>query len=336
MAWELLFTAALAAHLLAVNLASAGPLIAAAIWRRSDGAGDERQWLSIRLTKASLAALVVGSLLGGVLLAMPNPGVTAALARFPKSLYWYAGAELVFSAICLALLGVLQRTNRIGRWGAWILAGLSSSNLLYHFPPLMAVFGELVADPAWAPSGVIDHSAMLRLGARPEILALWAHFTLAAMATAAVFALWELRRREREVGQRADGDAPRLARRLAVTTLIATLLQLPVGVWLVVASDAATRGAILGGNLAASALFLGGLLATFALLQTLVHLALGDQTPAATRRAAWLLIAIVLLMTGTLRLSRLRIAEAAGGAAIIRSEGQGEAAVTSRRPRLPL
>ena len=193
MAWELLFTAALAAHLLAVNVASAGPLIAAAVWRQGRGGLDERTWLSTRLTQRSLAALVVGSLLGGLLLAVPNPGVTAALARFPKSLYWYAGAELVFSAFCLALLWALQRKNRVGRWGAWILAVLSSSNLLYHFPPLMAVFGELVADPAWAPGGLIDHAAMLRLWARPEILALWAHFTLAAQ-----FDALDARRMDRE------------------------------------------------------------------------------------------------------------------------------------------
>jgi hypothetical protein len=119
---------------------------------------------------------------------------------------------------------------------------------------------------------------------------------------------------------------------LAAAALIPTLLQIPVGVWLVVVSDDATRSSILGGSLPASVLFLGGLLASLVLLQTLVNLALGDQTPAATRRAAWLLVAIVLLMTGTLRVSRLH----ADGAAVVSAAGEGGAAATSPRPLLPL
>ena len=321
---ELLITVALAAHLLTVNIASAGPLFAASFWRPSRAAPEAGRWLSTRLTKASFAALIIGSILGAALLAVPSPGLEAALARFPSSMYWYAGSELAFTAICLALMLLLQRKYRIGRWGAWSLALLSSSNLLYHFPPLMAVFGELVADPAWAPSGEIDRPAMLRLWMRPEILALWAHFTLAAIATTAVFALWTIRRQPADEMQADDSAiAARVARRLAAAALIASLVQIPVGVWLVVVSDEATRSSIMGGSLPASAMFLGGLLATFALLQTLVYLAFGDQTTAATRRAAWLLVAIVFLMTGTLRVSRARPDRVGAGAAAHRSAGQG-------------
>lgn len=323
---ELLVTAVLAAHLLAMNVASAGPLVAAALWPRDCAAADAKGALSTQLTSASLAALIVGIILGGALLVVPSPGVRAALARFPASLYWFAGTELLFSAICMSLLLALQRRKVVGPRGAWALAFMTSLNLLYHFPPLMAVFGELAANPAWAPAGQIDHAAMLRLWARPEILALWAHFTLAAIATAAVYALWILHRRPAPPLTASQNDAgpDRRSRRLATAALAATLLQIPVGVWLVVVSADSVRSSILGGSLAPSFLFLSGMVATFVLLQSLVQLACGDQTLAATRRAAWLLVAIVVLMTGTLRTSRLRADHRTAGGAAVRGGGAGQ------------
>jgi hypothetical protein len=324
---ELLVIAVLAAHLLAVNIASGGPLIAAWLWRHDGVTVEPLRWMSVKMTKASLGALMAGSLLGAALLAVPSPGLTAALARFPMSTYWYAGLELVFSGICLTLMLVLQRANRIGRWGAWLLAALSASNLLYHFPPLMAVFGELVADPTWTSNDVIDRPAMLRLWMRPAILAMWMHFTFAAIATSAIFALWMLSHRQGTSSVPSSAEARRSTRRMAAAALIASLLQVPVGVWLLVASDETTRDALIGGSLLASALFLGGLLTTIALLQSLMNLALGDQTPAAMRRAAWLLIATVVLMTGTLRLSRASDRHDAHGDAAKEFAGQGRGAV---------
>jgi hypothetical protein len=250
--------------------------------------------------RLSLAALVAGIVLGGAMLTVPNEGLRSALARFPADAYWYAGIELVFSAACIyALLW------GGGRWLkrpylAGALALLGSSNLLYHFPPLMAVVGELAADSAWARDTHIGRSELLRLWRRPEILSLWAHFVLASFAIAPLAALCRLR-----MGMsRPPADANlKVQRQLAAFALAATALQIPVGLWLLLSSDAAGQASLLGGDLGAAVTFGIAICCAFWLLQTLLSVALGEE-PSRVARSVYLVIFITFLMTSTLRTSR--------------------------------
>jgi hypothetical protein len=301
--WMLVGALLLALHLLAMNFAAAGPL--AAVWLKNPGRSGAAA--AARVARQSLAALGAGIVLGVPLLLLPNEPLRAALNRFPASTYWFAGAELAFSAICTLLLVSVLRGPRPRPVLAWLLAAASATNLLYHFPPLMAVIGKLAGDPGWAEAAVIDHRTLLTLARRPEIVAMWMHFVLASVAVAAVAALLP--------GAAAGGEAPSLdapgplvaergIRGLAGIALTASALQAPVGAWLLLAVGASTRDALLGGDLVASACFVGGVVAAIALLQALAAIALGDVTAARRRRTAWLLVAVAVLMSATLLFSR--------------------------------
>lgn len=296
---EFAITLLLATHLLAMNVASAGPLVG--VWlmgRRGAGEEDGRE-LGRRVIRLSLAALVVGSLIGGGLILAPNPALRAALARFPEDAYWYAGIELLFSAGCIGVLMASDWAPRFRRLALGV-ALLSATNLLYHFPPLMAVIGELAANPRWATDELIDRAALLRLWARPEILSMWAHFALASLTVAAIAALRPWGRRDSRDLHSTD---PTVVRRLATWALTATVLQVPVGLWLLTSTAAEAQESMLGSNLLASLCFAGGVLAALWLLQTLLTMALGEAD-GAVRRAGCLLVVVTVLMSATLRESR--------------------------------
>jgi len=293
-------TLVLAAHLLAMNVASAGPLVAAWLLWQDRGSGQVGAPWSVRLCRLSLAMLVVGSALGAGLLLLPNPAVRGVLARFPADAYWFAGLELVFSAACMLALIVGRDWFAKRRWLAAAVALASATNLLYHFPPLMAVIGELAADPRWASAEVLDRPALLQLWRRPEILSLWIHFVLASLAVAPIAALWQRARRDKELD---DPNAEPIVRRLGAWALGATLLQLPVGLWLLAAADDSVRESMMGRDAAASLFFAGGLVAAMGLVQALVGIALGEG-PRGVQRAGWLLVLVTVLMSATLRTSR--------------------------------
>ena len=288
---SLVITLLLSAHLLAMNVASAGPLAGAILaWRgHRNRAG--------RAFRLSLYCLVVGAILGALIVASPGDGLRRALRRFPADAYWFAGIELLFSAACMAALLVVVRRPARRRWLIAALAIATATNLLYHFPPLMTVLGELAADASWAREEMMNREALLPLFSRPEVLALWAHFGLASVSVACVAAMWP---RDEDVSNLTESST----RQLAAIALAASALQLPVGLWLLSTTGAREREAILGSDALASLCFAAGVLAAFWLLQTLLAVALGEGRDAVIR-ASLLLVAITVLMTATLRNSRM-------------------------------
>jgi hypothetical protein len=293
----------LALHLLAANVAAAGPLIAA--WMA--GRGPEGVVASRRLVAWALAALVVSGILGAGMLLAPSDDLRMAVARFPASAWWYAGGELVFSSLCLAGLWLVLRSERRRPLLTWMLAIVSASNLLYHFPPLMAVIGRVATDAAWADEPIMTRRILVRLSLRPEIMSLWIHFVVASLAVAAVAAIALVRwPRSGAVSDEAlaDVECARLTRRLAGIALAASAVQLPVGGWLLAASDTRMRDALVGGDLTATGCFVAGVLATISLLQSLAALAMGDTTSSMRRRTLWLTLAVVVLMAATLSVGR--------------------------------
>ncbi len=289
---DLLVDGVLAAHLLAMNVACAGPLVALWLIRGRRGENADRRQLAVRVARLSLLALVIGGLLGGWAVMASGEGLRAAIHRFPASAYWFGLSELIFSAVCIA--GLARGVEL--RWPFWasvLLALASASNLLYHFPPWMAVIGELAVNPDWASGQLLDHRTLLALYKQPEIAATWLHFVLASFAAASIAALWISR----------QGDDESSTRGLGLWALLATACQIPAGVWMVVSRNDAVRDALLGGEWFATLLFAAGVLAALALLQVLLGVVLGEGEWA-VRRATFLLVIVTLLMTATLRHSR--------------------------------
>jgi hypothetical protein len=293
----------LSVHLLAMNLASAGPLVCVCLRGRQSAPAEIADRVGLRLAWLSVAALVVGILLGGALLYMPSSGALwDALRRFPSQSYWQAGLELAFTLACMAAYAGAWRRLERRRWLHAALALLAATNLLYHFPSLMAVIGKLATNPSWTDTPVIDRSELRSLMSRGEVTSLWVHFALASLAVAGVMALALVTRRGDSMWE--DESARRAARVTAGIAMVATILQLPVGLWVLSTMPNVARGALMGASPLASLIFLAALVLSLMLAGRLVAIAWGNARHVEARRAGWLLVGVVLLMTASMRCSR--------------------------------
>ena len=257
----------------------------------------------------SLWALLAGSALGALLLVIPSQGAAAALQRFPARAYWFAGAEFIFSALCMLVLAAAWRSAWGRRWLGVLIALLTSTNLLYHFPPLMGVFGRLVVQPTWAQAATLHRPELLQLMGRPEILALSVHFALASLTTALMAAGWIVSKQV--VGESDARDsaedvqaARRFVRQSYGAALAVTVVQLGSGVWLLVALTAVDRGRLLGGQWPASLVFAAGLFSALKLLERLGVVTWGADLGKGPRQAMHWLVLTVVLMTASLWASR--------------------------------
>ncbi len=301
----------LSVHLLVMNLASAGPLFG--IWLGRRGENNDPVWDNVgrKLAWFSFWALLLGMLTGGgQMVFVPSDGLWAALERFPNRALWIAASELLFSLVCLLLYAGCWRALQKHRWWHASLALLSSSNLLYHFPPLMSVLGKLANDPTWARAPTLDRPVLLPLMMRDEIVALSVHFVLASLAVSAIGVLW-LTSKSCEGKSNEDTwekSALPLSRRAAGVALLVTAVQLPVGIWLLVSLPQSTQTSMMGDNAIASLAFVGALLLSFVLLQRLLTIAIGPVEPRFEPRelrfVGWIVVSLVLLMTTTLYKSR--------------------------------
>ncbi|MFO0900977.1 MAG: hypothetical protein U0836_26410 [Pirellulales bacterium] len=298
-----------AVHLICVNFAAAAPLLAAGLEWRSVRTGDARAaWAARRLAQGALLALGGGALLGltmaGVLYWQLGSEYAASLRRLPTSRYGFAAAELGFYAICvgaiLALVPAVEVRAPLRRWAARLLALAASTNVLYHFPPLFAVLVGLRGEPA---GPVLSNAELKALRLDPLVLALLVHHVLAALAvTGAGLMLLAAKRPVRDTGGLPGPDP--LMRIGAWTALVPTLLQWIVGMVVLAQLSPAGRGALLGGDLLATALFGLALFTTLGLLHLLAAAAFGPPEPRAAWRAAAMLALVILLMVGTLQRAR--------------------------------
>ena len=220
---------------------------------------------------------------------------------------------MAFSLTCLLIYAATWQWGKRRRLLHGLLGLLAVTNLLYHFPPLMVVIAKLSANAQWATevvaSGPIGHKAFLNLILRGEVLALCAHFMVAALVVATIAVLWLLARSlaietgdtPNEEPQPTDLGRQQLAARVALLAILGTLLQIPVGIWILTTLPPASRQAVLGGDTIASLCFACGIMTAFALVQQLLPIAQGGYNRPAARRSAWLLGVIVVMMIVTLR-----------------------------------
>ncbi len=156
---------------------------------------------------------------------------------------------------------------------------------------------------AAAPTGeAIDAAGFRHLIFTPEIMSRCVHIWLAGVATVGILIAWLSVRKNIESSEQPS--AARLTVFGGRLALAATLLQLPVGMWLLMQSPAGEQSRLMGGSLLPTALLVASIIAALALLHQLAAIALGGGERSHVRWSAALLIVTVLMMSATLRLSR--------------------------------
>ena len=280
---ELLTIGVFTAHLLAVNLAMAGPLWLVWLDWRSRSGGDETARVHERsLARWSLAAFGAGvvlglALLGLVVLAEDRPYL-AAVRMIPRDRLWFAGGELLFYAALLAGYLRLIRATRPRRWATRILAVAAASNLLAHFPPLFAMLSALTHRPElWGRT--LERGLYHALLVDPEVQSRVLHIWLAALAMGAIVVVAMLSRptavAARPQTQAISDVSHRLATTAARWAFVAIIAEFPVGIWTLTAAPTANWGVAWTDDWLAMLLLGSAIIGACLLLQQLAGLALG-------------------------------------------------------------
>jgi hypothetical protein len=307
-----------AAHLLCVNVAAGGPLIAAWLdWRgRSDSSAQRAaKWLA----GWSVVGLLAGAALGVAIGWLKWDADYRALWTGPLSykMHW-AAIEAAFS---LALTvgwwlwlpsaakssGERDTPDDASRRSALatlfrsLIAVLASTNLLYHFPILFSVAARL-SDAGQTTGEPIRGAAFRKLMIVGETPAIAVHVTLASVAVAATMLLG-LSLRWRRTGD--EVGAYKVAVWGGRWALAASVLQLPVGLWTLVALSPAMQSRVLGDSSLGMVLFMLSIAAALWLTRELVNVALGDATRPALVRVMVLMLVTVTLMTAMQQFTRV-------------------------------
>jgi hypothetical protein len=291
----------LSLHLACVHFASAGPVIGAWLsWQegRDDTiAGHAGRWLIRVSLLAFLLGALSGAVVGWLLVEHFERHYLAAAQRLPSKLWW-GGCELAFYALCLGLCLVWWKSGSAQRpWqraGRAVLLLAAGTNLLYHFPPLFTVIQQ-VATAGDSDRGTIDAAAFRALAFRRDVLSATLHFWGASFAVTGVGMM--------TYGMRSGAVAKqnvRVARWGAGIALAATLLQLPLGVWVLVEMPPAVQQSLLGQDGVATTMLVGSIIAAVALMHQLAAALLANAERKFVLRSLVLTVLTVLMMTGTL------------------------------------
>jgi len=311
---EILITFLLAAHLLCVNVAAAGPLVCIWLdWRegRKDAlAGRAASYLGM----ASFLTLLLGGILGLAIGAASWSERYSALWMGPMSYKaaWGLG-EYAFSLL-ISLGYVLWRraaTERLRGLRYFILL-LSGTNLLYHFPFLFTVASDVFLESELPET--LKAAAFRREMMRPDVLARVVHVLLASFAVTGVTLIGYGLRLQRQ----ASGDAgQRVSRWGGYLALVPSLLQVPVGLWLIAVIPSTWQARALGGDLPSVLMLAASVLLALFMLQELANVAFGEAQRKQLVSIMISMVVIVLLMTGVLR--RIRPPVDPGGGLITES-----------------
>lgn len=173
-------------HLMAMNVATGGPLVGVWLeWREQKGdrlATLAADYLAKAVSYSLLAGIFLGLALGWWSWSASYQSIW--IGRLHYKLVWGVG-ELVFSL--LITVGYLQwRKSGKGRNGVyrWLRSGLlvlNGTNLLYHFPSLFLLAGQLMATSELTGEDLRGAAFRERV-ATDGIPALVVHFGLASLA----------------------------------------------------------------------------------------------------------------------------------------------------------
>jgi len=295
-----------------------GPLLAVwCDWRGRREAQPLLADLGRRLAWIAVSGLVLGGILGGLLLAIRytvDDRYFRAIAVVPRDRLWFAGAEWLFSLVCLTLYAALWRRWQRARLAHALMAIAAATNLLIHFPTLFVAVSVISARPGLLAQP-LARSEYRRLLVDPEVLARVLHFWFAAIAVAALVVVW-MGLGRRIIAQCGNGEQAslreriiKLGGRMAIT---AVMLQFPIGLWVGLVMPERARRNLMGGDASATLLFLGAVGLAMLLMNLLSALILGDRKRDMARRSTVVLIVLMLLMVGV----RLRSSEPAAAPAV--------------------
>lgn len=293
-------------HLMAMNVASAGPMASVWFdWRKTDRAVSHAA--ACYLGGVSIVTYLIGILLGIGLAAIAWDAEAArSIMSLLKHKIFYGVLELAFSLLLMLgyyawLRSATPESPVWARVSRALIVLLAASNLLYHFPPLFAVAGK-IAD-GWRPEAETITPAMFREQLMtPAVASQSVHFVLASIATAGIVILgFSLRlRRDSAVEEAA---VVRVARVGGIMALIPTLSQILVGMWVLLSLPSESQKSLMGGDLPLTGLFVLSLAAALGLIHTLASIAMGDVERRNIGRAMMLFVVTVVLMTSVLYLS---------------------------------
>lgn len=262
------------------------------------------------LARMAVLTLVVGSLLGllvGLIMLFWIPDyATLWTKRLGHKMHW-GGLELIFSLVILA--GYWLWRSRSAASGIWGVIGktalllFASTNLLYHFPPLFLIAGKL-AQGGELSTEPVRGKVFVQEILSGEIPALWVHFALASVAMTGIMLLGLALRMGRR-GAPAE-EVSRVAIWGGYWSLVPSLVQLPVGLWVMSALPPDSQSRIMGSSGAATVCFLAGIVAALWLLRELVSIAMGETAKSNLIRAMVAMVVVVVLMTGTHHFSKDR------------------------------
>lgn len=312
---SLLLILIFALHLMCVNVASAGPLVAAWLdWLEGRGnqlAGQAGRYLAWWAATLLLPGGILGALVGA---AFWNADYREILTRLSSKIH-FGVWEAVFSLVLMVGHVMWWRARPAAKWGERsariLVALLASTNLLYHFPMLFAVIEHTVSagDAAGEPITSTDFRALI---VQPTILSRAIHFVLAAIAMCGVMLLGYALRLQRR--QANSADVQRVAAWGGQIALIPSLAQLPVGLWLTATLNRPLQSAVTGNDLIATLLLLSSIALAIWMLQTLAAIAIGDSQRSKLVKAMVLMVVVITLMSGVLQ--RLRAIGVAQSAAV--------------------
>lgn len=303
--------AILGLHLLCMNLAVAGPLVCIWLevreWRGHASATSVARSLSLASGMFLGVGIVFGFLLAWLQFGSELETLSHLLIKLDSRIRW-AWWELLFSGCLLVVYAIWRRRSAVAcsavaRLTRMLLAFAATTNLLYHFPPLLAVFAR--AKQVALVSEVTLTSAEIRSQFwEPEIASRWVHFAFASLASSGI-ALIVIALRRARYGESKLADE--LATTGARLTLVTSLAQFPVGLWMTLSLPALAQARLVGSDwgseprgILAPVLFGASILFLLALLYQLAIAAFGGATRGQNRSIVALFVVVVVLMSGTL------------------------------------
>jgi hypothetical protein len=311
---QLVLIILVAVHLLAVNVAGAGPLVAIWLESRAKKSADSAAWLAAARSLAcwSIAVAVLGVALGLVALEMLLHGsaegrtgaFAAAIRNVAPDRWWFTGGEIVFYLLCMLGYVVLLGKSRVWIIPRRVLAVAAATNLLYHFPALFTILA-IVATRSELIGQSLDKVLFHKLLVDPEVMSRVVHVWLASFAVSGVLTSWIAWRQRTFTSANELSDETRsqsaIGGRLAI---IATLVQVPVGVWVLISLPENQQHRLIGGDWLATTMFGLAIFTSLGLMHHLAMLALRDLSARRVALSAGLISAVVLMMTAALQLAR--------------------------------